>query len=179
VGFILNSASTFTSTFSRRWGKRKGQWASVILRDVFGIPLWVIGLAMAVREPAQGLISTGPVTEILVWSLMITGCGVMICGLGMLGKRAAAPTMEDKLEERGIYAFIRHPIYTGLIIEFCGNILLKPTWPVMIACGLGLIWIPLQARLEEKDLVERLPGYRDYMQRVPRFFPHISHLHKE
>lgn len=65
LGFLLDCTSAFTSTFSRRWGKRKGQLICLILGDVLGIPLWVTGLTVAVREPAPVLFSTSPVTEAL------------------------------------------------------------------------------------------------------------------
>ena len=32
----------------------------------------------------------------------------------------------------------------------------------------------LQARLEELDLVARLPAYKEYMREVPRFVPKIK-----
>lgn len=105
---------------------------------------------------------------------MIAGGVIILWGFVALGRRAAAPSVEDRLEEGGIYAYVRHPIYTGLILEFCGIILVKPTLPVLVACILGLIWVPIQARLEEIDLMKRLPVYQEYIQRVPRFLPHIQ-----
>lgn len=54
---------------------------------------------------------------------------------------------------------------------FAGGVLLKPTMPVVVACALGFLWLIVQARLEEIDLVERLPQYREYVKHVPRFFP--------
>jgi protein-S-isoprenylcysteine O-methyltransferase Ste14 len=38
-----------------------------------------------------------------------------------------------------------------------------------------MIWVMIQAKLEDMDLVERLPVYKVYMQRVPRFLPRIRH----
>jgi hypothetical protein len=46
LGFGLNSASAFTAAYSRCWGERGGRLASLLLRNVFGIPVWVIGLAL-------------------------------------------------------------------------------------------------------------------------------------
>jgi protein-S-isoprenylcysteine O-methyltransferase Ste14 len=34
--------------------------------------------------------------------------------------------------------------------------------------------VMVQARLEEIDLVKRLPKYKDYMLKVPRFVPKIK-----
>lgn len=42
-----------------------------------------------------------------------------------------------------------------------------------LACALGIIWLIIQARLEEIDLKQRLPEYSEYMKGVPRFIPRI------
>ena len=73
--------------------------------------------------------------------------------------------------EHGLYAHIRHPLYSGMILELVGLFLWIPTLTVLMACMLGVVWVMIQARLEEMDLVKRLPAYREYMQRVPRFMP--------
>jgi protein-S-isoprenylcysteine O-methyltransferase Ste14 len=44
---------------------------------------------------------------------------------------------------------------------------------MMIACILGMLWVLVQARLEEWDLLQRLPAYKQYMENVPRFVPKI------
>ena len=74
---------------------------------------------------------------------------------------------------QGLYTYIRHPLYSGMILELTGLFLWVPTLSVLVAYILGVVWVMLQARLEEMDLVERLPTYKDYMQRVPRFMPRI------
>jgi protein-S-isoprenylcysteine O-methyltransferase Ste14 len=61
-----------------------------------------------------------------------------------------------------------------MFLEFAGLLLLSPTRVVGLACILGLAWGLLQARLEEIDLVKRLPAYVEYMQRVPRFVPGLK-----
>jgi protein-S-isoprenylcysteine O-methyltransferase Ste14 len=74
---------------------------------------------------------------------------------------------------QGLYTYIRHPLYSGMILELTGLFLWIPTLSVLVACILGVVWVMLQARLEEMDLVERLPAYKDYMQRVPHFMPRL------
>jgi protein-S-isoprenylcysteine O-methyltransferase Ste14 len=91
-----------------------------------------------------------------------------------LGWRAAMPSVRDTLEVRGLYAHVRHPMYGSMLLEFVGLALLNPTLAVALACALGIGWVVLQVRLEELDLLQRLPAYREYMERVPRFVPHLS-----
>jgi hypothetical protein len=42
-GFAANLASAFTTAFSRRWGERRGAVITAVLRDILGIPVWVLG----------------------------------------------------------------------------------------------------------------------------------------
>lgn len=71
----------------------------------------------------------------------------------------------------GVFKHIRHPTFSGLLLDFIGLLLMRPTLPVLLVCVLGFGFVIIQARLEEMDLVERIPAYREYMKRVPRFFP--------
>jgi protein-S-isoprenylcysteine O-methyltransferase Ste14 len=173
LGFALDSASAFTSAFSRRWGARRGQWVTFVLRDVLGIPLWVVGLGLAVRSPSPVIFTTPAPVEALGWVLLAAGCGVQLLALVSIRGRAAKPSMADALADSGIYGHIRHPIYAGLILEFVALILVRPRRTVALACALGVLWSLLQARLEEVDLLQRMPAYREYLARVPAFMPRL------
>src|SRR3989304_2719198 len=55
LGFLLGGASAFTAAFSRRWGERRGQMATMILRNALGIPLWIFGYFPGGAAAAAGL----------------------------------------------------------------------------------------------------------------------------
>ena len=171
LGFAFNVASASTSRLAARFGIRRGQMATIVLRDVLGIPLWVAGLAGTIALPAPAVFDVTCVIQYAAAGLIGAGSLVIVWALLWLRRRAAAPTARDRLEEGGPYAFVRHPIHAGVVLQLPGILLLWPTAPVALACVLTVVWIAVQARLEERDLVERLPEYRVYMQRVPRFFP--------
>ncbi len=171
AGFGCNAASAFTTAHSRRWGERRGQLITGVLRNLLGIPVWVVGLALAVRTPSPALFASNAGTTAIAWLLLVIGSLVQVLALAALRRRAALPSTRDTLVERGPYGRLRHPIYAGLLLEFLAIALLKPTRDAALACALGALWAVLQARLEEIDLVQRLPAYRDYMRRVPRFLP--------
>jgi protein-S-isoprenylcysteine O-methyltransferase Ste14 len=171
AGFTFDCASAFTAAFSRRWGARRGEWVTFVLRNVLGIPLWVIGLGLAVRSPSPALFAAPAPLGALGWVLLGVGCSVQVLALALLGGRAARPSLADALVEHGVYRHIRHPIYSGLLLEFVALILVKPHRMVGLACALGILWVHLQARLEEVDLLQRMPAYREYLERVPRFMP--------
>lgn len=83
------------------------------------------------------------------------------------------PSVKDTLVRHGLYAYVRHPIYAGGFAIVAGLALIRPTSAFVIACILGFIWLIVQARLEEIDLLQRMPDYKDYMKQVPRFLPRL------
>jgi|GEM_PF-471675 len=174
LGFAAVGASAFTTAYSRRWGERRGAIVSSFLRNYLGIPLAVWGLILAWLRPGPALFSEGWVAYSLGWLLMIAGLIPFIWGHIVLGLPAGWPSIRDRLVRHSLYAYVRHPIYAGGLLMFAGGILLKPTITVAVACGLGFIWLVVQARLEEIDLIERQPRYRKYMEQVPRFLPRFS-----
>jgi protein-S-isoprenylcysteine O-methyltransferase Ste14 len=173
-GFGCSLASTFTTAFAQRWGPRVGVWVGVALRGVLGLPLWALGFALAVQTPAPWLAVPGLVTRLAGWALAAAGGAIILWALATLRGRAARPSVQDALAQTGLYARVRHPIHGGTLLEFAGLGLLCPTWPVALACGLGGLWVLGQTWLEERDLLQRLPDYRAYMQRVPRFIPRFG-----
>jgi protein-S-isoprenylcysteine O-methyltransferase Ste14 len=174
LGFIFNSASAFTAYYSRQFGERGGRLVSIMLRDVVGIPVWVIGYVVAAKASSTTLFRHVTIASVLEWLLILAGVAIISVGVLSLRWRAAAPSTKDTLVQHGLYAHIRHPLYSGMILELVGIFLLIPTFTMLVACTLGVIWVMVQARLEEMDLVKRLPAYREYMRRVPRFIPRFK-----
>jgi protein-S-isoprenylcysteine O-methyltransferase Ste14 len=173
LGFAIVAASAFTTAFSHRWGERRGQQITFVVRNVLGIPVWVIGLGLAIRTHSPVVFSSTPVAEVLGWLLLAVGSVVQVVALFALRQRALMPSTRDTLVEHGLYAHIRHPIYAGLLLEFAALILLRPTQAAALASVIGIAWVLIQARLEELDLLQRLPAYREYMKRVPRYLPRV------
>jgi protein-S-isoprenylcysteine O-methyltransferase Ste14 len=173
IGFSFNSASVFTTFYSRHLGERGGRLVAILLRDVLGIPVWAIGYGMAILASPTLLFDPTIITALLAAILILAGAGIIIWGLYSIRWRAAAPSLQDSLVVNGLYAHIRHPLYSGMILELCGLLTWIPTLNVFVACLVGIIWVFIQARLEEMDLLERLPAYKEYMQRVPRFVPRL------
>ncbi len=172
LGFTLNSASAFTTAFSRLWGDSRGQRASFVLR-ILGVLLWALGFILAVLQTSTLFYRYNLVTDILGWLLLTAGIVLNLAALTTLRTPAVSPSMKDTLVSGGLYAHVRHPLYCGVILEFLGLALVIPTRTLVLASALGIVWMFVQAWLEERDLLERMPGYRDYMERVPRFIPHF------
>ena len=68
--------------------------------------------------------------------------------------------------DSGPYRFVRHPGYAGNIFALFGIVLaLGSVWTVIPAVVASIIAV-IRTALEDRTLLEELPGYRDYAQRV-------------
>jgi len=75
------------------------------------------------------------------------------------------PRGRGSLVESGPYRFARHPIYTGGILFFVGWGLWSSPLALGLAVALSVLWA-FKARVEERLLGERYPGYGDYRRRT-------------
>jgi protein-S-isoprenylcysteine O-methyltransferase Ste14 len=66
----------------------------------------------------------------------------------------------------GPYAFVRHPMYSGIMLFFIGVPLLLGSWWGVALAPLFAILFAVRARIEERTLIAGLPGYADYAARV-------------
>jgi protein-S-isoprenylcysteine O-methyltransferase Ste14 len=110
--------------------------------------------------------------------LYTVGLAMAILGRAMLGNswsdiEAPGHVAKAVLVSRGLYAYIRHPIYTGDILLLIG-LELSLNSQLLFAIVLMVPVILLQAVREERLLVMNLPGYRDYCRRTKRFLPFIA-----
>jgi protein-S-isoprenylcysteine O-methyltransferase Ste14 len=81
---------------------------------------------------------------------------------------------DHELITSGPYQYVRHPLYTGASIFFvCIPLALGSLIASVISLLFPLLLV-YRVRIEEKMLVEHLPGYKDYMNRVKyRLIPKI------
>jgi protein-S-isoprenylcysteine O-methyltransferase Ste14 len=111
--------------------------------------------------------------------------GVVLCGLGVglalwarvsLGTNWGLPMSRNENPElvtSGPYAFVRHPIYGGVIVGMIGSALGQSMlWlvPLVLAGG----YFIYSARREQRLMTEQFPqAYPAYMQRTKMLIPFI------
>ena len=66
----------------------------------------------------------------------------------------------------GPYAWVRHPMYSAIVLFFVGAPLLLGSWWGVAMSPLFIVLFAIRARIEERALLAGLPGYADYMARV-------------
>ena len=80
---------------------------------------------------------------------------------------------DHRVIQSGPYAFVRHPLITSFFLFALGLFLVNPALTTILSL-LYTIWdFTRAARQEEELLSQNLPGYADYMRRVPRFIPSL------
>lgn len=80
---------------------------------------------------------------------------------------------KQKLVTSGIYKYIRHPIYSGIVLMFIGGELIVQSY-LLIAYVLLYAGAYIQATWEEKLLVKHFgKEYSSYMKRSKRFIPFV------
>ena len=66
----------------------------------------------------------------------------------------------------GPYAWVRHPMYSGIMLFFFGVPLLVGSWWGLLIAPLFAVLFVVRADIEERALVAGLPGYADYAAHV-------------
>lgn len=84
----------------------------------------------------------------------------------------AAPVVKLQTERAqhvistGPYAYVRHPMYSGLVLFFTGVPLLLGSWWGLAMMPLFIALFAVRIPIEERTLREGLPGYNDYAAQV-------------
>jgi protein-S-isoprenylcysteine O-methyltransferase Ste14 len=116
-------------------------------------------------------------------AISLVGDVLVALGLGMAmlvviqnGYAASTITVESgqKLVSTGLYALVRHPMYTGTIIMMLGTPLALGSYWGLVFVIPGLLGLAVRIGDEERLLKQELNGYRDYEQQVHyRLLPYV------
>lgn len=80
---------------------------------------------------------------------------------------------DHQVIQSGPYALMRHPLITSFFLLAGGLFLLNPALTTLLGLFYTIHDFTRAARQEEELLSKNLPGYTDYMKRVPRFIPSL------
>jgi protein-S-isoprenylcysteine O-methyltransferase Ste14 len=119
-----------------------------------------------------------PETAGVLWAgALATALGVGICvwarfSLGANWSGTVTLKKDHELVRKGLYRWIRHPIYTGILAAFLGTELIKGH--VGGAIGFVILWLSfyIKARREENFLRQEFgEGFEEHLKHTGMFLP--------
>lgn len=171
-----------------RLGKRSGgalaAFFIALFTEMYGFPLtiYLLGHFAGIEIPLDHI--SGHLLGDLITSLglgngwfivMLLSNLLLIAGIWLIFSGwEQVYRAQGRLVTDGVYAYIRHPQYSGIFIVTLGFMIQWPTlatlilWPFVIGMYVKL------ARREEQDVLKEFPeDYAEYMKRTPMFIPRI------
>jgi protein-S-isoprenylcysteine O-methyltransferase Ste14 len=110
----------------------------------------------------------GPGLTPFGWVVAVLGLALVIWASVTMGKSLTPfprPKRGGELVVHGPFRFVRHPIYLGGVLVALGLSLVFSAYALIFTATLAVFWFA-KARLEERHLTERFPGYADYRRRT-------------
>jgi len=119
-----------------------------------------------------------PVTQSLLWiGLGLTAAGVAISiwarvTLGANWSSVVTLKEDHELIRKGPYRWVRHPIYTGILVSFIGTELIKGHLRGWMGLAIVLATFYFKARREERFLQQEFgAGFEEHARRTGMFLP--------
>jgi protein-S-isoprenylcysteine O-methyltransferase Ste14 len=120
---------------------------------------------------------TNPLWGQALGLVAIAGCFVIVM-LTFRYNSFAVPQVRVQAERAqtvvsdGPYRYVRHPMYSGALLLFIGGPMLLGSQWALVGSALMIVLLILRIQGEERVLLQDLPGYEAYTQKVKyRLFP--------
>jgi len=166
--------------YAARDTKATERTESTASRLTHTIPLAIAGWIIAANRWRHGwldgVVFDDRAAAFVVGALLVAGgLGFAIWARGYLGRNWSSIVtvkQDHELVRSGPYRFVRHPIYTGILLGFVGSALARDEWrgAVAIAIAAFALWRKLQ--IEERWMIERFgDAYLRYRREVPALIP--------
>jgi protein-S-isoprenylcysteine O-methyltransferase Ste14 len=152
------------------WRGRRGEWYVALQLCLFALVVFGPTGGSAWPAPLAALAGPAGIALIVVGGLISAAAALH---LGPHLTPLPHPKDSCELIDSGLYAWVRHPIYCGIILAAFG-------WALYVQGVLSLLWAALlvvffdiKSRREEAWLAARFPAYADYRRRVRKLIPFI------
>jgi len=142
------------------------------------ITVGVVYAITHVRQLRITLLPTTPATQITGILLCATGIAIAVWARHILGTNWSGIVtlkQDHTLIRNGPYRYVRHPIYSGIIVAAAGSFLaVLPTLQGVISLIFIFLGLRLKSRLEERVLTREFPDeYPRYCREVKALVPFV------
>jgi len=144
-------------------------WDKAFMASIFTV--WSGWLVLMALDAVRFRWSHVPLWLQAVGAILILVC-MYLAQLALRENTFAAPVVKIQAERghrvvsSGPYAYIRHPMYAGALLFFIGTPLMLGSWYGLAAAAVMAGSLVVRTILEERMLMEELPGYREYAARM-------------
>lgn len=141
-------------------------------RDIILVSVQLVLFFLFAIAPSGQI--TGFIVQTVSFVLTVAGLIILLSALAGLGSSLTpfpTPKISGKLVTSGMYKFVRHPIYTGILLAATGISLYSLSIPKFFITVLLYLLFVYKSKYEEKLLLSKFDGYDRYMKATGRFFP--------
>lgn len=150
--------------------KQTGWWRILVLLIAMAIAFFMINHDAILWSYT---LMIGIIADIVT----LIGLIIMLWARTVLGGNWSTSTVlkwNHELMQRGPYRYVRHPIYSGLLLMVLGAAIFYGRAIFFVAFAVSFITSRLRAREEEKLLTRHFPEeYPNYKARVKAFIPFV------
>jgi protein-S-isoprenylcysteine O-methyltransferase Ste14 len=138
--------------------------------------LVVVGFVVLRVLKADSAAVRSPIVQVIGMVLFLCGLGLAVWARIYLGRNWGMPmTQQDEPEliTVGPYRFVRHPIYSGLLLAVLGTALATNIYWLIALALLGIYFV-YSARVEERLLTTSFPAaYPSYKAKTKMLVPFV------
>jgi len=182
--YLILDAGLLVSELALVWRRRASRAPSTRLDRGSHLWLWAVIVGSIIAGHLAGLSDLGPrLLPGLPWRWL--GAGLFAVGtilrwwsivhLGRFFSVDVAIASDHKVVETGPYRFVRHPSYTGLLLQCAGlGIVLRTTLSLLVIIVPTFLVLFHRIRVEEKALLANFgKDYEAYTRRTKRLLPGV------
>jgi protein-S-isoprenylcysteine O-methyltransferase Ste14 len=174
VYWAIMAVGAKKSIGARSWRKEMGVRVTIVL--LLMLALRIPAFRHAVRDARVFADNTGMLMGMVGAVICAAGIGFAIWARVYLGRNWGMPMSrreDPELVTSGPYAYVRHPIYTGIIFGMLGSALGENAFWALPLILFGSYFV-YSARQEEKLMLQQFPEqYGAYMRRTKMLLPFL------
>jgi protein-S-isoprenylcysteine O-methyltransferase Ste14 len=146
-------------------------WEAILVLVLLNLDVWFV-------QPWR-------INQIISWILLVASLVLVIQGFRLL-RVMGKPTHErtdpalislektTELVSVGLFAYIRHPLYSSLLFLGWGVFFKQPSWAGICLAVVATVFLTLTAKIEERENIAYFgDSYQAYMQRTKMFIPFL------